>query len=179
MSSIEIHCILCTWSTKLTNQYSENDLEIKKRSVVAAKAIGRGRSGLATFTGLIGMLPPISYPHYMAHCREIKKSTDEEKQLNFSAAAAHSRMDVPSDEVLSVIVTCDATWQKWGHQSLYGVVVVASLESGLILDTEVLSKWCKDYYAKRNMDTTSTDFLDWWEEHLHCELLQVIWCDGG
>ena len=165
MSSIEIHCTACIWSTKLTNPYSEADLEVNKRSIVAARAIGRGRSGLATFTGLMGMLPPISYPHYMAHCQKIKMSTEEEKQSNFSAAAGHLRRDVLSDEALSVTVTCDATWQKRGHQSLYGVVVVASWESGLILDTEVLSKWCKDCHAKRNMDPTSAEFLEWWKEH--------------
>ena len=63
-------------------------------------------------------------------------------------------------------MTCDVTCQKRGHQSLCGVMVVASWETGQVLDIEVLSKWCKDCHAKRHLDSTSTEFLDWWEEHL-------------
>ena len=82
-----------------------------------------------------------------------------------SASAAHLRKNAVPDEILNVTVTCDATWQKQGHQSLYGVMVVASLETGQVLDVEVLSKWCKDCHAKRRLHPTSTEFLDWREEH--------------
>ena len=44
-------------------------------------------------------------------------------------------------------------------------MVVASWDPGQVLDIEVLRKWCKDYHAKRHLDPTSTEFLDWWEEH--------------
>ena len=99
----------------------------------------------------------------MSHTEQIKKAMEEEKKSNLSAAAAHLRKDAVPDEILTV--TCDATWQKQGHQSLYGVMVVASLETGQVLDIEVLSKWCKDCHAKRHLHPTSTEFLDWWDEH--------------
>ena len=108
----------------MTNSYSEEDLEVNLRSVLAARAIGRGRTGLATFTGFMGMLPPISRAHYMSHTEQIRKATEEEKKSNLSAAAAHLRKDAVPDEILNV--TCDATWQKRSYQSLYGVMVVAS-----------------------------------------------------
>ena len=62
-------------------------------------------------------------------------------------------------------LTCDATWQKRGHQSLCGVMVVASWENGQVLDIEVLSKRYNDCHAKQYLDPTSTEFLDWWKEH--------------
>ena len=44
-------------------------------------------------------------------------------------------------------------------------MVVASWDPGQVLDIEVLRKWCKDCHAKRHLDPTSTEILDWWEEH--------------
>ena len=53
----------------------------------------------------------------------------EEEKSNLSGAAAHLRKDPVPDEILNVIVTFDATWQKRVHQLLYGVMVVASWET--------------------------------------------------
>ena len=87
-----------------------------------------------------------------------------------SAAAAHLRKELGAnnDDVINVIdvkVTCDGTWQRRGHQALYGVVVVASWDTGQVLDTEVLSKWCSMCNSKRHLDPSSNEFLEWWEEH--------------
>ena len=40
-----------------------------------------------------------------------------------------------------------------------------SLDTRKVLDMEVLSKYCQVYAAHRDMDETSDEFLDWWEEH--------------
>lgn len=34
-----------------------------------------------------------------------------------------------------------------------------------VLDVEMLSKWCPECHARKNSDTTSAAFLDWWEVH--------------
>ena len=69
------------------------------------------------------------------------------------------------DEIVNVRVTCDGTWSRRGHQAIYGVVVVAAWDTGQVLDTEVLSKFCYLCHQKRNIDPTSDEFLDWWEVH--------------
>ena len=51
-------------------------------------------------------------------------------------------MDASEDDVTDITVTCDGTWVRRGFQSLYGVVVVASWDTGKVLDVEVLSKHC-------------------------------------
>ena len=66
---------------------------------------------------------------------------------------------------MDIRVTCNGTWSRRGHQAKYGIVVVASWENGLVLDTEVLSMFCYECHAKKNMETTSDEFLDWWEEN--------------
>lgn len=37
----------------------------------------------------------------------------------------------------------DGTWAKRGHTSLFGVVYAISVDTGEVLDYEVLSKFCK------------------------------------
>ena len=72
------------------------------------------------------------------------------------------------EECAYVTVTCDGTWARRGFQSLYGVVVVASWKTGKVLDVEVLSKHCA---TQHGMDTSSDEFLDWWEGHqASCEV---------
>ena len=75
------------------------------------------------------------------------------------------REGAAADELVDVAVTCDATWQRRGHQSLYSVVVVASWKTRMILDTEVLSKFCHTCSRHKNLDPSSPEFLDWWEGH--------------
>ena len=58
-----------------------------------------------------------------------------------SAVASCLPKDAAPNEVIDVMVTCDGTWSKRGHTALFGVVVMASWETGQVLDVEVLSKW--------------------------------------
>ena len=71
---------------------------------------------------------------------------------------------MPEDQVLDIIVTCDGTLARRGFQSLYGVVVVVSWKTGKVL-VEVLSKHCQACATHHGMDTSSDEFLDWWEGH--------------
>ena len=84
-----------------------------------------------------------------------------------SAVASCLRKDAAPDEAIDVMVTCDGTWSKRAHTALFGVVVEASWETGQVLDVEVLSKWCNQCQEKKKEcpDTSSAQFLDWWEVH--------------
>ncbi|GFT76882.1 hypothetical protein TNCV_1817751 [Trichonephila clavipes] len=41
-------------------------------------------------------------------------------------------------------VSADGTWQRRGHSSLNGCVAVLSIDTGKVVDLEVMSKWCKE-----------------------------------
>ena len=89
------------------------------------------------------------------------------REANISAVASCVLKAAVPDEVIDVMVTCDGTWSKQGHTALFGVVVVASWNTGQVLDMEVLSKWCNQCQEKKKQcpDTSSAQFLDWWEVH--------------
>ena len=116
--------------------------EMNTRAVVAARTAGKGRTGLCHFAGMMGMLPPLHQSHYTTHSSKVLVATREACYVNMCEAAAVLRraVNASEDEVVDVKVTCNATWQKRGHQSLYGVVV-ASWETGQVLEIEVLSKY--------------------------------------
>lgn len=143
MVKMAICCTVCGKSSKIMDPYSPEDLKVNTRSVVAARTISKGRNGLATFVGIMGMPPPLARAHVVLHNELIHDATTQESQASMLAAAAHlcKELKAKDDETVDVKVTCDGTWQRRGHQSLFGVVVVASWDTGQVLDTEVLSRW--------------------------------------
>ncbi|GFW45963.1 uncharacterized protein TNCV_3275811 [Trichonephila clavipes] len=46
--------------------------------------------------------------------------------------------------VIDITVSYDGTWQKRGHSSLYGIGIVIDILTGLIIDYEILSKYCPE-----------------------------------
>ncbi|XP_047001118.1 uncharacterized protein LOC124616773 [Schistocerca americana] len=44
-----------------------------------------------------------------------------------------------------LVVSCDGTFMKRGHMSLCGVSSVVSIETGKLLDVQVMSKFCHNY----------------------------------
>ena len=98
--------------------------------------------------------PPITKPCYITRKQELLVTSKVECQENFNRAAALLRTDVAGDQIADVKVTCHSTW-KHGHQSQFGVVVVASWETRMIMDVEVLSKHCHACSRKGYLDPTS------------------------
>ena len=164
---VAICCKICGTSALVVDPYDADDLEVNGRSVLAMRTIGRGRTGLATFCGMMGMPPPISANHFSTHNQKLKVACNQEREVNMSAAAALIRKNANAkeDEIVDVRVTYDGTWSRRGHQALYGVVVVASWDTGQVIDAEVLSKFCYQWNERKHLDPSSPEFLDWWEVH--------------
>ncbi|GFT95622.1 uncharacterized protein TNCV_310391 [Trichonephila clavipes] len=49
-----------------------------------------------------------------------------------------------TSDVAECGVSVDGTWQRRGHSSLNGCVAVLSIDTGKVLDLEVMSKWCRN-----------------------------------
>ncbi len=167
VTKLAIICSVCGKTGTIMDPYKEEDLQVNTRAVLAARTAGKGRTGLSHFAGMMGMLPPLSQSHYSVHSTKVLMATREACNVNMCEAAALLRSNAKAgeNEVVDVKVTFDATWQKRGHTSLYGVVVVASWDTGQVLDIEVLSRYCRECAKKKNVDPTSPEFLDWWENH--------------
>ncbi|GFU10454.1 uncharacterized protein TNCV_2012071 [Trichonephila clavipes] len=89
------------------------------------------------------------------HSFTVKKlHTDlvKKKLLNVASVVSKNAMIEAADEVrklknTSDVAECgvsvDGTWQRRGHSSLNGCVAVLSIDTGKVLDLEVMSKWCR------------------------------------
>ena len=105
----------------------------------------------------------MSKPSYSSHNGKIAAALSLEHEVQFTATAALLLRDAFLFEIVDIHVTCDATWSRWGHQAKYGAVV-SSWKNGLVLDTKVLRKFCKECHAKKTVGTASDEFLNCWEE---------------
>ncbi|GFU35448.1 uncharacterized protein TNCV_3641341 [Trichonephila clavipes] len=71
-----------------------------------------------------------------------------------------------SMEIIHVSVSYDGTWQKRGHTSNLGLGIIIDVLSGLVLDFEVLSKYCQNcVVAGRDMGVDSAEFYIWQKGH--------------
>lgn len=115
---------------QICDPYCEADLEVNRRSLVAMRAIGKNRSALVAFTGLIGMNAPVAPRHYSNYNKKLAEASMAEREANMSSGAAVLHKDASEDELVDVRVTCDGTWSRRGFQALYGVVIVAAWDTG-------------------------------------------------
>ena len=70
------------------------------------------------------------------------------------------------DDVADVSVSCDGTWQRRGFASLNGSFTTISVDSRKILDTEVMSQYCKSCKLKEPLKTTDRMAYDEWFSHM-------------
>ena len=128
---------------------------MNSRATLDMRTIGKGRSAVQTFSGVMGMLPPVCAQAYTSHNKKILEASRELVSLNFVAAAAELCVGARDGELFDVKVTCDGTWSKRSFTALYGVVVVVSWDTSKVLDVQLKSKFCSVCSARRQMDETS------------------------
>ena len=49
----------------------------------------------------------------------------------------------PPDQIVDVGITIDGTWQKRGFTSMNGTVAAISIDTGRLIDVEVMSRYCQ------------------------------------
>lgn len=90
--------------------------------------------------------------------------------LEQSAMFVKENYDVPLDELCNVTVSFDGSWHKRGHTSLYGIAAVIEVNTGLILDYTVLSKYCHMCSIKETefKGKETPEFQRWFPTHECC-----------
>ena len=145
---------------------SAEDAALNIRAILGMRAIGRGRSGMDAFCGMMDMLPPLTVSPYKEQNKLISSMALKEAKKNMSAASAHlhSLHDIQPEQLLDCSITCDGTWSKRGYTATHGIVVVISWETGQVLDFEVLTKRCT-ICAQRDTTMEEEEFGHWMEKH--------------
>ena len=139
---------------------------VNRCAAYSVSEIGLGREGLATFCGIMGMPLPSDTTPWHSQIKAVNNAANSEFCEEKKQAALRLRRLLkielenldesfdPEDcsQLLDVAVSFDGTWHHRGFKSSHGVGVVMSIDTGEVLDVEVLSKDCSICSKNPNPD---------------------------
>ncbi|XP_072163439.1 uncharacterized protein [Diadema setosum] len=145
---------------------------INRRSVLGAMEVGLGREALADLCAYMNLPAPVNSKSFQDHLNHLHTTSSETADQQMAEAGQRVREmvvaenpELEEEEVLDVAVSYDGTWHKRGFVSNHGVGVVISMDSGEVLDREVLSKVCRECKLKEGWDRDTEEYRNWWEGH--------------
>ncbi|GFX27243.1 uncharacterized protein TNCV_1564231 [Trichonephila clavipes] len=125
-----------------------NCFDANKKLVEAFLKIGKGHAALELFSMAIGIhaMDKKTFSKCLHKLYE-EKCSFKEDILEISRKVVrkhHEDLLGTANGVIDITVSYDGTWQKRGHSSLYGIGIVIDILTGLIIDYEILSKYCPE-----------------------------------
>lgn len=171
-SWLDIVCRVCSHRVSFTtSQQVGSFMDVNRRSVFAAREIGCGRARLEKFCYMMDMPPPVAAISFRSHVTSLYESAKKRcSECMHKAQMLVKRLEKDlgqAEEIVNTSVSCDATWQRRGFASLFGVVFVISELTGQVLDYEFLSKTCTSCRLHAFDDPASSKFQQFWEKHQH------------
>lgn len=148
-------------SSKMIGE-KRNVPEINRRSILAMRCIGEGLSSLSTFSAVMGLPAPVSQKAYDSINQNILKATSEISKISMqNAAQSEINLSGSSD----ITVSGDGSWKTRGHSSIVGVCTLIGAESGKVVDTEVMSSFCKGCASYKGIKR-GTRYEVWKKKHM-------------
>lgn len=170
-------CSQCQHETKTYSsaKIDNGKFEVNRRSVVSCNTMKGGRKVLSDFCGIMNLPPPLAPASYARHMKYVARSGRREAELVMNKAAERIRKCIlkkspnadkrDADGAIPVAVSIDGTWQKRGFTSKYGVVIAILVDTGEVVDFEVLSLHCHECRKHQHDDKTSQMYKQWEEKH--------------
>ena len=136
-----------------------------------------GKEKLSQFCTRINLLPPITKKALNEQLNQVTSEAEDHaldimldacarlRQVVREREPSRIEIDENGQEIASVAVTVDGTWQKRGHTSKIVVVFIISVETGEVLDYEVRCLYCHECVAHSNKDKMSVEFISWKAAH--------------
>ena len=139
--------------------------QVNKKIVESTIMMGIGYAGLQRFCSTMNMNILNKKP-YQKIIEDLSTDFMELKEKVLGLAREKVReyymsldSSLSADSVIDYSVTYDGTWQKRGFTSLYGIGFVIELFTGIIIDYEIISKFCRICSEKeKTMDSNSEEF---------------------
>lgn len=164
-SKISVDCktcsVLCSFKNSKMMGSSNKISEINYRYVYAMRSIGMGYASMKLFCGVMDLPPPFSKKSYNGAIKKLLKCSGTVAQKSMISAACE---EVKLTGSPCINISGDGTWKTRGHTSRTGVCTVIGDKSGKVIDTEVLSSYCKSCDVWKTKRGTS-QYLDWKLRH--------------
>ena len=176
-STLAFMCLKCgektNWDTsrRITPQPEHERIgklpfDVNRCAAYGVSEIGLGREGLATFCGIMGMPLPSNVSAWQTQIKAVNNAANTEFEKITEQAAIRLRSTLKNEtsdldcnfdpmdfsQQIDVAVSFDGTWHHRGFKSSHGVGVVMSVDTGEVLDVEVLSKDCSVCSKNVNAD---------------------------
>lgn len=113
------------------------------------RCIGKGQSSADMLCGILN-LPNV--PRVNRYVNILLEAANKVCAASMKRAAEESV--ALNDGNRDICIAVDGSWQKRGHTSLNGLVTATNIDTGKVLDYEVLSKHCR---CKRKCKNKHTD----------------------
>lgn len=145
--------------------------EANKKLVEAFLKIGKGHAALEVFSMAIGIhcMDKKTFAKCLSALYEEKKCFKNdilELSRNIVRKKHQELYGFTDEQIIDIGVSYDGTWMKRGHTSLYGIGLVIDILTGLILDFQIMSKYCSECNAaKRDLGSKTVEFSIWFESH--------------
>jgi hypothetical protein len=161
--SLSLMCNKCPYkSSEFTSSKKQGKVPvINRRLVYAMREVGCGYGEARKLSYLLNMPPPPTTNSYQAHVKALCSVVSELAEKSMSTAAEEIHQLTGGECGVSV----DGTWHRRGFSSLSGVVTVISVDTGKVLDTQILTKDCISCRKHSGLDKHSPAYISWWAEH--------------
>ena len=169
-----LRCVECGYSrhfysskTVETNKPGKKLLDINVRMVYGMRGIGAGHSALVKLCGYLNMPEPMTQNNFDKLLKTIGNCTKVVAERSMVEAAKEIKGEV---DVIDTAVSVDGTWQRRGFTSLNGIVTAISVDTGKILDCEIMSRNCKACNLMEAVKRDDPIRCDIWHASHNCKL---------
>ncbi|GFV61078.1 uncharacterized protein TNCV_1972531 [Trichonephila clavipes] len=138
-SHMNLKCKKCSFFKGFpTTEKMKGSCLINSSIVLGLRIIGKGFSAGKKLCAFLG-LPFLSKLAFRNQERKLLKATERVAQENINAALSEIK---GSNSFTKCGISIDGTWQRRGYSSLNGCVSAISVDTGKILDIEVMTQYC-------------------------------------
>lgn len=117
--------------------------EINSRLFYGLRSIGKGAEAGKMLCGMLNLpAPSTAVSKYTGVLREALQNVAEESMQRATSEAVEANVVEENDLATDIAIAFDGTWQKRGFISKNACCTVTSVDTGKVLDVEVLTKYC-------------------------------------
>ncbi|GFV06638.1 uncharacterized protein TNCV_2949601 [Trichonephila clavipes] len=170
LTKMELVCEKCkqSYGHAFTSQREKpcRKFDINSKLASAFLTIGRGYAALETFSAILGT-PCMDRKTFSKCLENLCNKNENAKAEMLQISRDHVRQailylhpDLVQNNVM--YITASYEWHKRGHTSLHGIGIVSDALTKLVVDFEVLSKYCHECsMAAKDLGEGSSESLIW------------------
>lgn len=166
---LQLVCRNCQYISQScpTSKKQGQSYDVNRRLVYAMRQSGCGYNEASHFMRIMNMPPPPNPSAYNEHTKTLLTVVKRLATETMLTAAYRVRVKngISEGGVSECGVSIDGSWQRRGYTSLNGVVTAVSIDSGEVLDVEVLSKECLGCRTWSTKDKSSASYISWKASH--------------